>query len=495
MHAQPLVYHLPNPRQQHYNTAPEGASSSSLTRSKASKLATLDMSTMAVASLLPSQLLAALPEQWQLGLLALLPVMLLSFAVLIRNRSTAAKNGGVRLPPGPAQVPVLGNLHQLGPLPHRSLRELARQHGPVMLLRLGTVPTVVVSSAEAAREVMKAHDVDCCSRPVSPGPKRMSYDLKNVAFAPYDEYWREMRKLFIVELLSMRRVKAAWYAREEQVDKLLGNLRRMGPKPVALNEHIFRLADGIIGTVAFGNIYGTERFAHKKQFQHVLDEAMDMMASFSAEDFFPNAAGRLVDRVTGLVARRERIFRDLDAFFEMVIDQHTDPKRPKPENGGDLVDVLINLWKEHRGTLRFTREHVKGIILNLETSGKGKEQLCKDLQEKVKELEGQLDSKTQSQMTLEKQHRQISGKEKEIEQLCTALRQELELKLEEQHHLRSKSKQELSVAELKNKELELKLKKQQLKVSPKKELLSFVFSKQESNSVMPPKNIGKGNRA
>jgi 4-hydroxyphenylacetaldehyde oxime monooxygenase len=91
---------------------------------------------------------------------------------------------------------------------------------------------------------------------------------------------------------------------------------------------------------------------------------MGMMASFSAEDFFPNAAGRLVDRVTGLVARRERIFRDLDAFFEEVIDQHTDPARVVRENGGDLVDVLVSLWKEQRGTLRFTRDHVKGLIMD-----------------------------------------------------------------------------------------------------------------------------------
>jgi hypothetical protein len=34
-----------------------------------------------------------------------------------------------------------------------------------MLLRLGSVATVVVSGAAAAREVMKEHDVDCCSRP------------------------------------------------------------------------------------------------------------------------------------------------------------------------------------------------------------------------------------------------------------------------------------------------------------------------------------------
>ncbi|GJN03232.1 hypothetical protein PR202_ga20654 [Eleusine coracana subsp. coracana] len=172
---------------------------------------------MAVAPLLSSNLLAILPQQWQLpSYLALLPVLLLSFVfLLMRTRFSLMK--GVRLPPGPARLPILGNLHQLGTLPHRSLRDLARQHGPVMLLQLGMVPAVVVSSAEAAREVMKVHDADCCSRPASPGPRLLSYDLKDVAFAPYDEYWREMRKLFIVELLSMRRVKAAWYAREQQV--------------------------------------------------------------------------------------------------------------------------------------------------------------------------------------------------------------------------------------------------------------------------------------
>ncbi|KAK3145033.1 hypothetical protein QOZ80_4AG0321800 [Eleusine coracana subsp. coracana] len=326
---------------------------------------------MAVAPLLSSNLLAILPQQWQLpSYLALLPVLLLSFVfLLMRTRFSLMK--GVRLPPGPARLPILGNLHQLGTLPHRSLRDLARQHGPVMLLQLGMVPAVVVSSAEAAREVMKVHDADCCSRPASPGPRLLSYDLKDVAFAPYDEYWREMRKLFIVELLSMRRVKAAWYAREQQVEKLLEDLRCMGPKPVTLNDHIFALVDGIVGTVAFGNIYGTEQFAQKKRFQQVLNEAMGVLGSFATEDFFPNVAGRFIDRFKGLVSHRQRIFMELDTFYEMVIDQHMDPTRPKPENGGDLVDVLINLWKKKASTFRFTRDHVKAMIMDTFVGGIG----------------------------------------------------------------------------------------------------------------------------
>ncbi|CAN6297043.1 unnamed protein product [Urochloa humidicola] len=128
--------------------------------------------------------------------------------------------------------------------------------------------------------------------------------------------------------------------------------------------------DGVIGTVAFGNIYGTEQFAHKKHFHDVLDEAMSAKAGFSAEDYFPNAAGRL----TGAAARRERVFRDLDAFFDLIIDQHLDPaSRAAPEHGPDLIDAFVALMKERRhytqgSSLAFTRDHIKGLLSNVFTA-------------------------------------------------------------------------------------------------------------------------------
>ena len=149
-------------------------------------------------------------QEWQLILF--LGLALVSLLLLRRKKGPMS-----RLPPGPAKVPILGNLHQLGPLPHRTLRDLARVHGPVMQLQLGRSPAVVLSSAEAAWEALKAHDLDCCTRPVSPATERLTYDLKTVAFSPYGAYWRYARKLLVVELLSARRVRAAWYARHEQV--------------------------------------------------------------------------------------------------------------------------------------------------------------------------------------------------------------------------------------------------------------------------------------
>ncbi|RLN17954.1 hypothetical protein C2845_PM02G08780 [Panicum miliaceum] len=311
------------------------------------------------------------PQQWRWQLQPSLVLVLLPLvALLLLHRRKS--NSTLRLPPGPWRLPVIGNLHQIGALPHRSLRALAQRHGPVMMLRLGTVPAVVLSSPEAARHALKTHDADCCGRPPSAGPRLLSYGYKDVAFSPYSDYVRDMRRVFVLELLSMRRVQAARSTREAQVEKLVGDLARGGATPVAIHEHVFAAVDGIVGAFAFGETYAAEQF--KGEFIDVINESLALLSSFSAEDFFPGAAGRMVDRLTGLASRRDKIFRKLDGFFEHVLDQHLDPARAKPD-GDDgssrshLVQELIDLWREHGATKGITRDHVKAILMDTFVGG------------------------------------------------------------------------------------------------------------------------------
>ena len=50
---------------------------------------------------------------------------------------TSRRKTSSRLPPGPAPLPILGNLTALSGLPHRSLEKLARKYGGLVYLRLG----------------------------------------------------------------------------------------------------------------------------------------------------------------------------------------------------------------------------------------------------------------------------------------------------------------------------------------------------------------------
>jgi hypothetical protein len=72
-------------------------------------------------------------------LLCVAAVALLQLVKLALTRSRAAP-----LPPGPWQLPVIGSVHHLvNVLPHRALMDLARAHGPLMMLWLGETPLVV----------------------------------------------------------------------------------------------------------------------------------------------------------------------------------------------------------------------------------------------------------------------------------------------------------------------------------------------------------------
>uniref|UniRef100_A0A0E0JTT7 Cytochrome P450 n=1 Tax=Oryza punctata TaxID=4537 RepID=A0A0E0JTT7_ORYPU len=144
------------------------------------------------------------------------------------------------LPPGPWPLPVIGSMHcLLGSLPHHALRRLAGRYGPVMLLRVGHVLMLVLSSPEAAREVMKTHDAVFASRPLTPTMDIITYGGKGVALSPYGQRWKELRKICAVELLSPRRVRSFSRVREAEAARLVRAVAASPTWPlVNVSEHV-----------------------------------------------------------------------------------------------------------------------------------------------------------------------------------------------------------------------------------------------------------------
>ncbi|CAI0382870.1 unnamed protein product [Linum tenue] len=246
-----------------------------------------------------------------LYLLLALPLLLLFLFQKHKKSSTNAS-----LPPGPPGLPLVGNLFQLdSSAPHRYLWKLSQTYGPVMFLRLGRAQVVVVSTAKMAEEVMKTQDLVFCTRPVATSTTRLSYNNVDLAFAPYDAYWREMRKICVVHLFNSNRAQSFGPIREYEVSKMIEKVSgsSLEAKPVNLSEAMMSLTSTIICRVAFGK-------------------------------------------------------RECDAFYQEIIDEHLDPDRAKPEQE-DILDILLQLWKDRSFKVQLTFDNIKALLMNIFIGG------------------------------------------------------------------------------------------------------------------------------
>ncbi|KAG5582920.1 hypothetical protein H5410_053547, partial [Solanum commersonii] len=111
----------------------------------------------------------------------------------------------------PWKLPFLGSIHRLvleGGLPHHALTNLGKKYGPLMHLQLGEISMIVISSMDMAREVLKTHDLAFASRPKLASIDIICYKSTDIVFSPYGEYWRQMRKVCVMELLTAKYVRS-----------------------------------------------------------------------------------------------------------------------------------------------------------------------------------------------------------------------------------------------------------------------------------------------
>ncbi|KAM0066716.1 putative cytochrome P450 [Helianthus debilis subsp. tardiflorus] len=272
------------------------------------------------------------------------------------------------LPPGPPGLPIIGNLHQLDTSDLSDyLWRLSKRYGPLMSLRLGHVQTLVVSSADMAKEILKTNDLVFCTRPILTGQQKLSYDNKDIALSPYNEYWRQMRKICTLNLFSMKQVNLFRTVREQEVFDMIDRIRTRSftKQAVNLSEDVMILNSNIICRVAFGKRPSAYNYRKKgTRFGELTLECQLMFAYFFYRDYFPLMGW--LDKLNGSIARLEKTFKGMDEFFQEVIDEHLNQNQPNKMQD-DMVDILLKLKQDYSNDLTF--DHVKGVLMNILLGG------------------------------------------------------------------------------------------------------------------------------
>ncbi|XP_059644095.1 cytochrome P450 71AP13-like [Cornus florida] len=288
------------------------------------------------------------------------------FLVLISKFLCNFTRKKLNLPPSPPKLPIIGNLHQLGKNPHISLYHLAEKLGPIMHLQLGEIPTVVVSSARTAKEVLKTHDLALASRPEIFSAKHLFYNCTDIAFSPYGAYWRQIRKISILELLSTKRVQSYSFVRKEEVARLVHRVAESYPGTTNLSKMLGLYANDVLCRKAFGRDFSAGGEYDRLGFQKMLEEYQELLGGFSIGDFFPSM--EFMHTLTGMKSRLQKTFRRFDQFFDEIIKEHQNPGGKKEDNK-DLVDVLLEIQRSEDIEMPLTMDNIKAIILDMFAAG------------------------------------------------------------------------------------------------------------------------------
>ncbi|KAI4330135.1 hypothetical protein MLD38_028440 [Melastoma candidum] len=77
-----------------------------------------------------------------------------------------------------------------------------------------------------------------------------------------------------------------------------------------------------------------------------------------------NRRDRTRGEQTGQNARLEKIFMDLDGYYQYVIDEHQKLSRTNEQEVEDFVDVLLDLQKDPKNRIKITNDHIKAILMD-----------------------------------------------------------------------------------------------------------------------------------
>ncbi|XP_071733298.1 cytochrome P450 81Q32-like [Rutidosis leptorrhynchoides] len=282
----------------------------------------------------------------------------------------------INVAPSPLSIPIIGHLHLMknGPI-YRVLKHLSSKYGPIMTLRFGSRPVLVITSASLVEECFTKNDVVLANRPLLMSGKYLDYKYTTVSSAPYGQLWRDLRRVMTLELFSTTRLKSYMSVREDEVRSMIKTLImskdsfqnfekvEMRPRIQAVSFNITMIM------VANKRYFGTdvEDFEEADNFKKVITNVFETCGASNPGDFI--SVLRWID-FQGYKKRLLKLHHEWDSLSQNLIEEIKSRRSgscsPKGEDK-TFIDSMLSL--QESDPQYYTDEVIKGNLFTLLLAG------------------------------------------------------------------------------------------------------------------------------
>lgn len=233
------------------------------------------------------------------------------------------------------------------------------------------MPTVVVSSPQWAKRFLQIHDCDFSDRPRSEASKRLFYGSKTLVTMEHGATWRERRKMYTIQILTVKKIELFERARNREVAAALQQLiteqqARAGELVVDINKFVFN----IVGNIMTGMLFSKRSFGlwvSHNELSEFKDMVLEMAVLFGSPiigDVIPCL--QWLD-VAGYKKRMDTLAKRLDTFLEKVVRERLLHKDEHVDNCTDFLDLLLHIHQGDEGNIDTVS--IKSILLDLLSAG------------------------------------------------------------------------------------------------------------------------------
>ncbi|KAK9749294.1 hypothetical protein RND81_02G115800 [Saponaria officinalis] len=290
--------------------------------------------------------------------LLLIPIILITFLNLLKS----SPKSNLKLPLGPKPWPIVGHMHLLGDKPHQNVTQLSKKYGPIMSLRLGSAPIIVISCPKIAKEMFLKHDLAFSSRKVPVARKVTNHDKFSMIWLPVGHKWRTLRKVVTMQLFTKIRLDSSQALREMKVNELLTYVRKCyeSGAPVDIGKAGSITLLNMMSNTLFSVDMGSHDESCSQEFKELVWHLLEEGSKINVSDFIPLFE---VFDLQGVLRRNTCYLNKMIGIFDRIIDQRLSDNVDCTKD--DVLHTLLMLVKDNE--LSF--DDVKHLLMDLFLAG------------------------------------------------------------------------------------------------------------------------------